>query len=487
LLTIAWYVSVMGGAVDYDPSSGKLNCKKPSDAPEDWEKLSSGATMQTSAVGVKKTIQENCLYMVGTLTPLILVQVGAFAKEHAIQQGNLTPQEGQQLLNFCVLIGFVLTVCGFCWYLRGQYLNAEDNDIVEGKILEAIQTALRSDILTIEGAVADVAKLDPHGHYAHSQALAQPFLQAGGGDDSKEQETLYMKLQQVLKPYFKKYDQNGDGVVDFDEFRVICSEVSHSATKEAQRAIFNRMDVDKNGTLDFDEFIECMLTLTRKAEEYKKINEFGDSSSSGSGSDKSSNADKGGGSDESGSSDEDGDDDEAEDVPEELKHLSPEEQQTRIKLKAAWMCLTGTVLVVIFSDPMVDVLANIGTRTGVPPFFVSFVLSPLVSNASELVAAYNYAKKKTMKSATISLSTLEGAACMNNTFCLGIFLFVIFWGQLNWAFTCETLNVVVVELIVAYVAWNKDVHTLFEATLILMLFPISMVGVWVGTHIFGLS
>ena len=63
----------------------------------------------------------------------------------------------------------------------------------------------------------------------------------------KEQERLYAKLGNVLKPYFKKYDTNGDGVVDFEEFRVICSEVSQTASREAQLAIFNRMDTDQNG------------------------------------------------------------------------------------------------------------------------------------------------------------------------------------------------------------------------------------------------
>ena len=92
--------------------------------------------------------------------------------------------------------------------------------------------------------------------------LAQPLLPGAKGgsegqkdnvkSDMKSHEALYGKLQQVLRSYFKKYDTNGDGVVDFEEFRVICAEVSHSAIKEAQLAIFQRMDVDRNGSLCFD-------------------------------------------------------------------------------------------------------------------------------------------------------------------------------------------------------------------------------------------
>lgn len=82
----------------------------------------------------------------------------------------------------------------------------------------------------------------------------------------------------------------------------------------------------------------------------------------------------------------------------------------------------GTGLIILFSDPMVDVLSNVGARTGVAPFYIAFVLAPLASNTSELIASLNYSKKKTRKTITIALSTLEGAACMNNTFCLAIFM-----------------------------------------------------------------
>ena len=40
----------------------------------------------------------------------------------------------------------------------------------------------------------------------------------------------------------------------------------------------------------------------------------------------------------------------------------------------------GTGLVLVFSDPMVDVLSEIGVRTDVPAFYISFVLAPLASN-----------------------------------------------------------------------------------------------------------
>lgn len=106
-------------------------------------------------------------------------------------------------------------------------------------------------------------------------------------------------------------------------------------------------------------------------------------------------------------------------MPDDIKELSPEEQQTRIKMRAAMMMGLGTLIVLLVSDPMVAVMSEMGKRTGIPAFYIAFVLAPLASNASELIAAYNYAQKKTASSISISMATLEGACIMNNTFVLG--------------------------------------------------------------------
>lgn len=80
------------------------------------------------------------------------------------------------------------------------------------------------------------------------------------------------------------------------------------------------------------------------------------------------------------------------------------------------------------------------------PFYVAFVLAPLASNASELIASVNYAAKKTPKSISISIATLEGAACMNNTFGLAIFMFLVYYQGLAWQYLAETAVILVVQV-----------------------------------------
>ena len=71
----------------------------------------------------------------------------------------------------------------------------------------------------------------------------------------------------------------------------------------------------------------------------------------------------------------------------------------------------------------------------------------MASNASELISSYNLALKKTKKTITISYSTLLGAAVMNATFCLAIFLALVYFQGLVWTFTAETLSIILVTIV----------------------------------------
>lgn len=79
---------------------------------------------------------------------------------------------------------------------------------------------------------------------------------------------------------------------------------------------------------------------------------------------------------------------EEEEMPEEFVDLPPDEQQSGILKKSLGMMGLGTILVVLFSDPMTDVLGELGNRSGIKPFYVSFVIAPLASNASEVIASF---------------------------------------------------------------------------------------------------
>lgn len=64
----------------------------------------------------------------------------------------------------------------------------------------------------------------------------------------------------------------------------------------------------------------------------------------------------------------------------------------------------------------------------------------------ELGASVLYMCVRPLQTIDISLNTLLGAACMNNSLCLGVFLLLVFSQRLSWQFSAETLCIVLVEV-----------------------------------------
>jgi len=224
-----------------------------------------------------------------------------------------------------------------------------------------------------------------------------------------------------------------------------------------------KLDTDHTGTIEQDELVDSLLAYVKAKVEQSR---GGDPLLRRDTAEMAEMAEI------AAAADEDEDEDEAE-MPEDLEHLSPDEQQSMIKRRAFKMMGLGTLMVVIFSDPMVDVLANVGNRLSIPPFYVAFTLAPLASNASEFIASFAYAGKKSRKTITVALAALEGAACMNNTFCLAIFMGLCYFKRLAWKFSAETTTTLLIELVVALFAMRKT-QTCHDAVLILSLFPISI-------------
>merc|ERR1711862_421901 len=129
--------------------------------------------------------------------------------------------------------------------------------------------------------------------------------------------------------------------------------------------------------------------------------------------------------------------------------------------------------------------SELARRLNIPSFYVSFVLAPIAANASEIISSRDQAMKKTSKSISVSLSTLEGAAAMNNTFCLSILLGLIYFRNLVWEYTAETIAIIIVQLLMLVVT-RKDSMRMLDGIYILFIFPLSIVLI-VTLEYFGLD
>eukprot|EP00294_Goniomonas_avonlea_P015936 CAMPEP_0114554066 /NCGR_PEP_ID=MMETSP0114-20121206/8007_1 /TAXON_ID=31324 /ORGANISM="Goniomonas sp, Strain m" /LENGTH=577 /DNA_ID=CAMNT_0001739079 /DNA_START=21 /DNA_END=1754 /DNA_ORIENTATION=+ len=468
LLTIPWGLAIIAGRVNLD-EEGNGNYRRPDGYTGDWQKLTPGLDVFNSGVNCKDNVKMTGKIMILTGLSYALIQGPAFA----LNCGETHEKCHGAGEKYWALAGTILCLVFFIGYLVYQIKTSGDDEVRSEQRKDVQMAAMKSGQMNFSGVF-------------FNQIVSA--TEAGGA-----------VLDKVLREYFNKIDTDRNGSLDKTEVKVLLGEL-HEDPNNAD-VFMAKLDTDQSGTLSFAEFKEGMLELVLEKSKHQQVSvsrkdvhaskpsearpltggggvnygtyktgqPLGDLASERSDVESARSHTV-----ETADDDEDGEEDE---IPEDLLHLTPEQQQTRIKLRSAWMMGLGTLTVLLFSDPMVDVLAKTGERIGVSSFYISFVLAPLASNASELLAGYNYAIKKTKKSVSISFATLQGAACMNNTFCLGIFLALIYGKSLVWEFSAETASILFVEVLMLIFSL-KTTHRVFDAFLVFSLYPLSLLLVW---------
>lgn len=186
-----------------------------------------------------------------------------------------------------------------------------------------------------------------------------------------------------------------------------------------------------------------------------------------------------------------------------------EEPKWKIALKSILLLVVGVGLVTIFSDPMVDALSRLvdkdnrnyyfidgsgkkkyGQYIPIPVFYLSFIITPLCSNASELLSSLIFAAKKKKVTSSMTFSQLYGAATMNNTLCLGIFAALVGIRGLTWQYSAEVTVTLLVLFIMGAKALffgfvNNHTYPLALGFPVVFLYFNSILMIWMLEHFAG--
>ena len=493
LLTIPWGAAIFAGrvAVGADGKAKyKVAAKRAVTAKDAVAaKLGSthgaglGAALCNTGVTPSSTIRTNAFLMLATSLVYLVIQGPAlqYAEDNPSSEAGMwaLDQEVHKKEQWWALVGLLLAMGAFGAYLYIMVQQAAHHEVKQHLIDNAIIKNIKSGSpISLSGVLAPLIEAGRSGrdNKVHAASERNEPLTAGQqgsgrhGSISLQAELLSPKdresLATVLAPFFGKYDEDGDGALTVHELRQVLSDLGERVTEEQARSWMERLDSDHSGKIERAEFVEAMIGyVARKVTTAGLADDAALPQSSGAAGSSAAAAE----------ADEDEDEGEEEvEVPDDFKEMSWQEQQSHIKRRAAWEMGVGTLLIVIFSDPMVDVMSNVGDRLSIPPFYIAFVLAPLASNASEFIASYSYAQKKTQKTITVALAALEGAACMNNTFCLAIFMALVCFQGLAWKFTAETVSILIIQLIVVGVALQSTMR-MWHGVFLLALFPLSIV------------
>jgi len=295
------------------------------------------------------------------------------------------------------------------------------------------------------------------------------------------------KTDTAIRTVFDKFDKDNNGTIDRNELYDGFKSLGLECTRQQILEIMQDMNTDNdNSTLTYDEFSAAIKKWSQKLigdrksmavlpdieEKHEPLAmtepiKVGDNN----GNDYSSNLN-------------------AENTNEHDKILAnmwhemeeeEEEEEMLLELtnsqvlnRALFQLFVGTALVTIFSDPMVSVIENFATTINVDAFYVSFILTPICSNASEIYSALLFAKRKSTEGVSLSLSALYGAACMNNTFVLGIFCALVYFRKLEWTFLVESLVILLTIFVVGFIGTHETIHN-WQALVALSLFPLALI------------
>lgn len=455
LLTIPWGLSVIAGRVAIVDGKAHYGVKRHgSRSSIVAEKLGSGNPLTTTGVTPSSTIRTSAFVMVLTAAVYLLIQGPAYMYSRSEATHDINVLKRTQ--HFWAFFGMFISGSAFFGYLYlmvKQGAKPEDDYKIE-KVLQDVLS--RQSSLSLAGIIGPLVVSARTRMLNNSGSAVSAFV----GDEASNERSISLfhsdrlYLSKLLMPFFRKYDLNSDGRLSHDEILLLLIDLHEDVSASSVHSWMEKLDPDGSGFIETDEFVDSMLEYI-----LLKVNEPDSDPMA-------SHADVEGG---------DAADDASEDfeVPDDIANLPVEEQQHQIKMRAFKLMSLGTALILVFSDPMVDTMSNMGARIGVPPFYVAFVFAPLASNASEVIASLSYAGKKTKKTISISLSALLGAACMNNTFCLFIFMALIYFKRLAWKFSAETTAILIVEAIMGVVALQETQRT-YLALLVIALFPLSL-------------
>jgi Ca2+/H+ antiporter len=468
LLTIPWAVAIFAGRVsicNIQPGGYKCKLKLDESGKLVQNKLDppGNRDLYETGVGCDSSIAMTGKIMMITAVPYVIIQGSAFVAKcgttEQVQMGKCN-SGSEQLF---ALLGLIYCVLCFFGYLYYQVKTDDGDAVLQDKSVQMHIINIEKKNYTLGMIINTEEKRQKIAKFIN------PKTQGEVAEDSD-----LRTIVDVVEYFFNKYDeQPRDKFIDVTELTHLLSDLGSgstiSAKTTAEQVMKDESIAGKDGKLSFQELLKA---LADKKIFSKKDFEGKITTPRNTITDEDLEAFK------------NQDHDEEPEVPEDLEDLSPEEQQSAIKKRSFMMMAIGTVLVLLFSDPMVDVLGAFGNAVGMGPFYASFILAPIASNASEILSAYSYSLKKTSKSITISFSALQGAACMNNSFCLGIFLALMYFKRLTWEFSAETLSILAVEILLAVMSM-KQIHRLRDAAIVLAAFPLSLVFVAVLEKVVG--
>jgi len=480
LLTVPWAACAVVGRVELADGGARAVYAPRGGAPKlgPWRGLAHA--LFSTGVGTPASLRPAALAMAGTAVTYALIQGPAAALRG---DGGVAGAERPW-----ALAAALAALAAFGGYSYWSVASAASSAAQEARIALARRTAIGTKLLSIATLIALEAEEDEAaggGGGGAGAGGAEGGGAAPGGAVSSA----------ALRALFARHDVDKSGSLDAGETRAMLGALG----LRVGRRELGELMADVGGEdklIQFSEFeaLARSAAAAHHAAAAAAAADGGGAGGAGAGGGHvplllsvtgGGGGEGGKGGAAAGDDEEDEDEDEEEEEEDEAAGLTP----AQIRAKALLTLAVGVGVVTLFSDPMCDVLSEVGKRAGIKPFYVSFVIAPFVSNASEMISSLAQAARKTPAGAEVTYAQLLGAATMNNTFCLAIFLALVYARGLVWEFAAETTSILAVQacILALVLSLRGGPMPLWKGALALGLYPASLLLVYVLENYVGLD
>ncbi|KAJ0496283.1 putative EF-hand domain, sodium/calcium exchanger membrane region, EF-hand domain pair [Helianthus annuus] len=155
-------------------------------------------------------------------------------------------------------------------------------------------------------------------------------------------------------------------------------------------------------------------------------------------------------------------------------HRTEAKAKTKEMLKAIILLIVGILMITFLAEPLVESVRQFSESVKIEPFYVSFILVPLATNARTAIAAIRAASQKRHHTTSFTFSEIYHKVFLNNILGFCVLVSVIYFRGFTWHFSAEILVVVIVCIIMGLLASLKSKFPDWTLLIAFPLYPLSM-------------
>ncbi|XVE88152.1 hypothetical protein DITRI_Ditri19aG0045200 [Diplodiscus trichospermus] len=277
--------------------------------------------------------------------------------------------------------------------------------------------------------------------YCVSQTnLLHTLLSPNGSPDKHE-----------IKEFFARIDKNCDSIISSAELRAFICEIQIEEfdldKEDIEKKIMEELDDSEDSTINETEFISGLSIWLKKANNDENYHAQEENR---------------------------------------LFQRRPKKRSTDKSwwnyTKAAFLITLGTTAIVLITNPLIQTLVNFSNSVHIPSFVVSYVVIPFALSVRLAFRAITSARYKIENALSQTISQIYGAVFMNNVVGLVMFLAIVYLRDISWGMTDEVLVVLIICTAMGlFATFTTKIH-FWTSILVLLLYPISLLLLYVLTY-----